>query len=149
MQEHQRLQEESNYCEGEYSMSFPTISVPEIPREVMLAGQQNAQIREATIGALASNTAEYINRSILEFWKSIPDDYEVGMQLTSLGTGIQVYLNNLAYHEPHLIIFDSEFKDGTKMRIVQHVTQLNYALVAMPKQEPDKPKRIIGFRSET
>ena len=129
-------------------MNFPSIPMPEIPREVQIAGQQNAVIREASIGALASNTADYINRSIMEFWQSIPDEYEVGLQLTSLGTGIRVYLNTLVYHEPHLIIFDSEFKDGTRMRIVQHVTQLNYALIAMPKQEPEKPKRQIGFRCD-
>lgn len=117
-------------------------------KEVQKVARENAIVREATIGSLASNTAMYIYESINDFWANIGNDYEVGMQLTSLGQGVQVYLNNLTYYEPHLIIFDSEFSDGTKMRIVQHVTQLNYAIIALPKQRQNEPKRKIGFRCD-
>jgi hypothetical protein len=130
-------------------------SMAELDRTMKMAqegaqkvAQENAIVREATIGSLASNTAKYIYNSINDFWANIGNDYEVGMQLTSLGQGVQVYLNNLTYYEPHLIIFDSEFSDGTKMRIVQHVTQLNYAIIALPKQRPNEQKRKIGFRCD-
>ena len=118
---------------------------PTVQRQLQKSAQENAKIREATIDSYASNTARFIYDSIIEFWTSIGDNYEVGMQLTSLGQGLQVYLNSLDYFEPHLIIFNSEFPDGTKMRIVQHITQLNYALIALPKKNQDEPRREIGF----
>lgn len=111
-------------------------------------GAENEAIRKIALTSTAEETAKYIYNSILEFSSQIGENHEVGLQVTTLGNGIQVYLNELSYHNPHLIIFGSENPDGTKLRIVQHITQLNYALIAIPKTEPEKPKRKIGFSVE-
>lgn len=72
----------------------------------------------------AEHTAEYIYKSILEFSETIDDSYDVGIQVTSLGSSVQVYLIDVNYYNPYLIIFNSESQDGTIIKIVQHVTQL-------------------------
>jgi hypothetical protein len=115
---------------------------------IQKASTEKEEVRHITIGSTAAHTAEYIYNSILDFSETIDDSYDVGMQVTSLGSSVKVYLTDVNYYDPHLIIFNSESEDGTIIKIVQHVTQLNYALVALKKLEPEKPKRKIGFNAE-
>lgn len=126
---------------------IPKINMPNLDA-IQKVAQENEDVRRIALTSTAEETAKYIYNSILEFSSQIGENSEVGLQVTTLGSGIQVYLSELSYHNPHLIIFGSENPDGTKLRIVQHVTQLNYALIAMPKIEPEKPKRKIGFNVE-
>lgn len=112
------------------------------------ASIEKEEVRHITIGSTAAHTAEYIYNSIIEFSETIDDSYDVGIQVTSLGTSVKVYLTDVNYYDPHLIIFNSESEDGTIIKIVQHVTQLNYALVALKRLEPENPKRKIGFSAE-
>jgi len=111
-------------------------------------GSEKEEVRRIAISSTAAHTAEYIYKSILEFSETIDDSYDVGIQVTTLGSAVQVYLTDVNYYDPHLIIFNSEGQDGTIIKIVQHVTQLNYALIALKKLKPQSPKREIGFSKE-
>lgn len=84
-------------------------------------GDENARVREISINSVASKTAKIIYDSAIEFWDKIGNSYNVGIMITTLGCGMIVYLKNISYVKPHLIIFDSESKEGEKIRIVQHV----------------------------
>jgi len=118
------------------------------PQESIQQADTEEEVRRIAIGSTAAHTAEYIYKSILEFSETIDDGYDVGIRVTSLGSSIKVYLIDVNYYDPHLIIFNSESQDGTIIKIVQHVTQLNYALIALKKLEPKNPKRQIGFSTE-
>jgi hypothetical protein len=115
---------------------------------IQKASIEKEEVRRIAIASTAAHTAEYIYNSILDFSETLDDSYDVGIQVTTLGSSVKVYLTDVNYYSPHLIIFNSESKDGTIIKIVQHVTQLNYALVALKRLEPESPKREIGFSAE-
>ena len=126
-----------------YIAQIPTcIASEESNKQV---GTEKEEVRRIAITSTAAYTAEYIYKSILEFSETIDDSYDVGIQVTALGSAVQVYLTDVNYFDPHLIIFNSESQDGTIIKIVQHVTQLNYALIALKRLKPQNPKREIGF----
>lgn len=120
----------------------------EAMKSIQHVSAENEEIRRMALISTAEVTAQYIYHSILDFSLQIGEEHDVGLQVSTLGTGVKVYLSDLSYHNPHLIIFGSEDQDGTKIRIVQHITQLNYALIAILKPEQEKPKRKIGFSQE-
>ena len=45
-----------------------------------------------------------------------------------------------------MIVFYGELSDGSAVELVQHLSQLNLLLVAVPRQDDiQKPRRVIGF----
>ena len=55
-------------------------------------------------------------------------------------------IEGLGYFDPDIVTFYGQDEDGQKMQLVQHVTQLNVALRAVPRAQPEEPARRIGFR---
>ena len=87
---------------------------------------------------------ENIKESVNSFQAKLNDEYEVGMQLASFNQSMLLYVTHIDYSEPTLMNFYG-FVDGNKAHLVQHVNQLNFLLVAVPKLERNKPARRIGF----
>lgn len=88
---------------------------------------------------------EQLVERIKKFDNSINEDYEIGVKLACYGTPFQFYLTGLGYENPYLIIFKGLLEDGSPIELLQHVSQINFVLIKLRKQEPEKPKRKIGF----
>lgn len=88
---------------------------------------------------------EQLANEIKEFDNSLNDDYEVGIKLITYGNTYQFYLTDIGYHNPYLIYFYGELSDGSPIQLIQHVSQINFVLIKLRKQDPEKPKRKIGF----
>lgn len=88
---------------------------------------------------------EQLIEEIKDFDTSLDDEHEVGIKLICYGNTYQFYLTNIGYHNPYLIFFYGVMDDGSPVQLIQHVSQINFVLIKLKKQNPNEPKRKIGF----
>ena len=69
------------------------------------------------------------------------------MGFTDTGGGI-LKIEGLGYFDPDVVTFYGSDQTGARVQLVQHVTQLNVLLRAMPKTEDAPEPRRIGFKLE-
>ena len=91
---------------------------------------------------------EIICKNIEEFQDSLDDDHEVGIQLASFGQSILLNVIDIGYSNPCLIHFYGYY-NGNKAHLIQHVNQLSFLLISVPKSDPEKPAKRIGFDTRT
>ena len=109
--------------------------------------QQNSinLLAELQSANLANEFADKLLDRMNSFDKDLDLEYEVGMKLVSFGQTITFHVSNIGYYNPSLIIFYGFTEDGNKVEYVQHVTQINFLLLALPRLKPDAPKQKIGL----
>ncbi|NNE87749.1 MAG: hypothetical protein HKN27_06700 [Silicimonas sp.] len=84
---------------------------------------------------------------IKNFEETLDNDHEAAMGFTDTGGGI-LKIEGLGYFDPDVVTFYGSDQTGARVQLVQHVSQLNVLLRAMPKA-PDAPEpRRIGFKLE-
>jgi hypothetical protein len=93
---------------------------------------------------LADYQYEILTRSIKEFEDELDDDHEVAVQLASFGQSLVMQVTEIGYSNPALIHFYG-YVNGNKSELIQNISQLNFLLMAVPKPDPEKPARRIGF----
>ncbi|MDZ5453900.1 DUF6173 family protein [Labrys sedimenti] len=86
---------------------------------------------------------ERIIKSIIEFEKKLDDKTEVGGRLVNFGARETIAIDDVGFWGPDLVIFYGKNADGHPVELLQHVTQINVLLVAIPA-ETETPRRI-GF----
>jgi len=80
-----------------------------------------------------------------KFEETLDDNHEVAMGFTGASAGV-LRIEGMGYFDPDIVTFYGSDPAGGKMQLVQHFSQLNVVLRALPKQiEAAAPKRI-GFR---
>lgn len=94
----------------------------------------------------ASKFCEKLLKSINEFDATLDQDKQVGIRLVSFGQTIKFAVESLGYSNPSLIIFYGVLENGSKVELIQHVSQISFLLMAVNKLNPDEPKQPIGFR---
>ena len=94
---------------------------------------------------LASDMYQRIVALINTFESELPDTMQAGGRLVSAGD-ITFSIQDIGYWDPNMIVFYGELSDGSAVELVQHLSQLNLLLVAVPRQDDiQKPRRVIGF----
>ena len=86
---------------------------------------------------------EIIRDYVREFQASLDDEHDVGLMLTNFGQSMLMNVTHISYEKSVLMVFRG-FVNGTEATLIQHVSQLNFLLMAVPK-DPDIPHRKIGF----
>lgn len=83
---------------------------------------------------------------IQNFEEQLDNEHEVAMGFTGSDAGV-LRIEGIGYFDPDIVTFYGTDSDGAKTQLIQHVSQLNVILRAMPRQEDDEdaPYRI-GFR---
>ena len=82
---------------------------------------------------------------IKNFEAQLDTDQEVAMGFTDSGAGV-IRIEGMGYFDPDIVTFYGTDASGARTQLVQHVSQLNVLLRAVPKpQEADAPRRI-GFQ---
>jgi hypothetical protein len=80
------------------------------------------------------------------FEEQLDKNHEVAMGFTGSTAGV-LRIEGVGYFDPDIITFYGADEAGTKMQLIQHVTQLNVVLRAISKVSPEEePARRIGFR---
>lgn len=83
-------------------------------------------------------------RRVAYFQNSLDASHEVGIQLANFGIASEIRIRAITYYNPKLIEFIG-VRDGRQVSLVQHISQLNFLLVALPAEKPEEPYRI-GFQ---
>ena len=93
---------------------------------------------------LADYTYEVIMKQIKAFEDDLDENHEVALKLTSFGQSLTLNVTDVGYANPNTLIFYGYVGDQFAT-LVQHKSQLNFLLLAVPKADPEKPPRRIGF----
>lgn len=82
---------------------------------------------------------------IREFEAQLDADKEIGGRMVSFGSVVQFHIVDMGYWGPDIITFDGIDEHGSRMKLIQNISQLNVLLVEMPKRLPEAEPRRIGF----
>ena len=87
---------------------------------------------------------EKLKEQIEEFQSDLTDDVDVCIALASFGTSMIMQVTDIGYQNPDMLYFYG-YINGNQTQLIQHVSQLNFVLMAIKKEEPERPPRRIGF----
>ncbi len=95
---------------------------------------------------LADYSYEVIMERIKEFEDTLDEDHEIALRLASFGQSITLSVVDIGYSNPSTLVFHGYVGDQPAT-LIQHMSQLNFLLLAVKKADPEKPPRRIGFES--
>ncbi|HDZ80501.1 MAG TPA: hypothetical protein ENH56_04540 [Roseobacter sp.] len=79
------------------------------------------------------------------FEEQLDSDHEVAMGFAGNDAGV-LRIEGMGYFDPDMVTFYGADSDDTRMQLIQHVSQLNVVLRALPKAAESAPAKRIGFR---
>ena len=82
---------------------------------------------------------------IKNFEEQLDNEHEVAMGFAGSDAGV-LRIEGMGYFDPDIVTFYGTDHEGNKTQLVQHVTQLNVILRALPLQPYDEEPTRIGFR---
>jgi hypothetical protein len=86
---------------------------------------------------------ERLVRSIAQFEEKLEESQEIGLRLVNFGNHETFHILDVGFWGPDLVKFYGSSFDGKPFELMQHMSQVNVLLVAVPKTS-EKPRRI-GF----
>jgi hypothetical protein len=97
--------------------------------------------------SLASEAFKYIRDAVHEFQSKLNDNAEVGLRLIHFGQDIILRVDKIICKDPNILTFVGVI-DGTGNQavLIQHINQLNFMLTLLAREDPEKPRRPIGFQ---
>lgn len=95
----------------------------------------------------AETQYEIIMKSITNFEENLNDNEEIALKLACFGQTIILNVTNIRYSNPSLIHFYG-YVEGQKATIIQHINQLSFMIMAVPKENPKAKPRRIGFHAD-
>ena len=93
---------------------------------------------------VAEKICKYVISQILSFEKTLPNDMQAGGTLANFA-GLTFGIDRIGFKNPNIIILYGTLPDGSSVRLIQHTSQLNLLLTAVPRKNPEQPRRSIGF----
>ena len=101
---------------------------------------------QATLHA-AENVFNHLTARVKAFQENLPAHHELGIQLANFGGEKALHVRGMGFRNPNIIEFYGLLDGDRQVAVVQHVSQLNFLLVAVPPVQEDKPYRI-GFGAD-
>ena len=80
-------------------------------------------------------------RCIAQFEETCADEQEIGVRLVADNTPGALYLRELFYYEPNILLFHGINENGEVMQLIQDASQLNVLLVPLDKRD-EHPVRL-------
>jgi hypothetical protein len=100
----------------------------------------------ASVQSPAESTYQRLLKYIGQFEMQLDHDQEIGGRFVSFGDDTHFHIADVGYWNPDIITFDGIDQNGNRVKLIQHVSQLNVLLVAVRKMTPPaEPPRRIGF----
>ena len=81
---------------------------------------------------------------IKNFEEQLDGEHEIAMGFTGGDAGV-LRIEGMGYFDPDIITFYGTDGGGSKTQLVQHISQLNVMLRALPKPKANTPAKRIGF----
>ncbi|MEK0162270.1 DUF6173 family protein [Phaeobacter sp. JH20_36] len=82
---------------------------------------------------------------IKNFEEQLDSEHEVAMGFAGGDAGV-MRIEGMGYFDPDIITYYGSDSSGARTQLVQHVSQLNVMLRALPKRNEAAPANRIGFR---
>ena len=82
---------------------------------------------------------------IQNFEKTLDNEHEIAMGFTGGDAGV-MRIVGMGYFDPDVVTFYGSDGAGVKTQLIQHVSQLNVMLRALPKEVDEAEPTRIGFR---
>ena len=106
----------------------------------MVAGAHAEKVAQSAEGLLIR-----LAESIREFEARLDPEVEVGMSLASFGQTITIHVKAVGHIDPNLIVIEGFTAAEEPVRLVQHMSQLSFLLMSVPRLAPETPRQPIGF----
>jgi hypothetical protein len=104
-------------------------------------GKSNLDL--ASISSLANthvtppNMAKYavdaVYKEILDFEASLDDNHEMGMSIVGGPAGVCLHVREIYRYGTDKLVFDGMNSDGSPLRLMQHLSQLNFLMISTKK----------------
>ena len=121
---------------------------PEIQKQ-MQRDYDNRQIEinasKIQFDSRAEQVSYYLYKEIRDYQNKLSDTEDVAMSIVQFNQSITILVKEIGYIGYNLVCFHGEDTAGKPLELIQHVQQLNFLLMVVPKPEPEVPKRQIGF----
>lgn len=95
--------------------------------------------------SLADWKYEKIMEEIAEYEAKLDNDHEIALRLASFGSSTVMVVTSVGYQNPDMLYFYG-FVNGKNAQLIQHVSQLNFLITSVEREDKTKPARRIGFR---
>jgi hypothetical protein len=125
-------------------------TIREIEEAARSRVSQQAKLTRAAELALAGTASEccaILVRSIVEFEAELDESQEVGLRLVSFGKTVEFHVENLGHFDPSLIVFYGTTEERKPMWLIQHVSQLSFLLLAVPRFDPTRARSEMGYHA--
>lgn len=94
--------------------------------------QMQAEQTKRLAGRLdAEEVCENLLARVRSFEAGLTDKEEIGVRLANFGEAAQIHIREIAHQNPNLIEFHGINADGHNVVLVQHISQLNFLLIAV------------------
>lgn len=119
------------------------------PETPLTVEQQPLPDETARIPAAQKSAARWAYERLILYIKNFEEqldgDHEVAMGFTGGDAGV-LKIEGLGYFDPDVVTFYGTDAAGSKTQLIQHVTQMNVMLRALPTQVDQVQAKRIGFR---
>lgn len=89
---------------------------------------------------------EQILGEIQAFETNLATEFAPVLLLLGAAREISLQLQFITAYESGLIVFNGTSEDGAPARLLQHVTQVSFALTSVRRADVDSPRPPIGFQ---
>jgi len=137
----------SDFDPSKFNVNLPNImSQIDSAQRVMDEARDREHQRQARNSGRfdAEDIFNHLMQRVKSFQAELDDEHEIGIQLANFGVAAQIHIRAIGYKNPNLIEFHGLNSSDQEVTLVQHMSQLNFLLVALKPIE-EKPYRI-GFR---
>lgn len=91
---------------------------------------------------------EKLVEQIREFEEILDEDHEIALKLASFGSSVVMSVTDIGYQNPDILYFYG-FVEGKEAQLIQHISQLNFLITFVEREDKTKPARRIGFALPT
>lgn len=102
-------------------------------RENDLAGKNDAR-----------DVFDHLRNELELFQSKLNNQQELGIRLANFGLAAQINIREISFKNPNLIEFTGINESGNLTKLIQHIGQLNFALIAVDPIDDLEPYRV-GF----
>ena len=92
---------------------------------------------------MAAFAVKAIYEEIADFESALDDNHEIGMSIVGGPSGVCLHVRDIYSYGTDKLVFDGINFDGSPLRLMQHLSQLNFLMISA-KKIGDTASRI-GF----
>lgn len=134
-------------------MDFSNLGMPSSDtfRALNIANANRQKVINAAAiqeGSTAENVAYQLYQAIIHYQESLPNTEDVAIMWVQFNESVTILVESIGYIGYTMISFHGKDTKGNPIELIQHISQLNFLLTTASKQEPETPKRRIGFCQE-